>query len=104
MSLRVKKQFDADANSWLFEVSGELDLETSNDFKDTLLASIEEKKANITLDCKNLSFIDSTGLGILISTYKLIKDDDYAINIKNPKQNVDKLLNITGLNTLFTVN
>ncbi len=103
MSLKVKKNFDDGSQSWLFEISGELDLEASAKFSDILNDSIKQKKANIVLDCTSLSFIDSTGLGILISVYKKIKDDNYAISIKNPKQNINKLLNITGLNKLFKV-
>ncbi len=103
MSLRVKTQFDDKINSWIFEIAGELDLETSSDFKEILNDSIDQKMANIELDCTELSFIDSTGLGVLINTYKKIKERNFTINIKNPKQNVNKLLNITGLNTLFEV-
>ncbi len=103
MPLIVKTQFEKDSDSWIFKIAGELDLETSNNFKNILNDSINQKMANIVLDCSELTFIDSTGLGILINTYKKIKDDQYVINIKNPKQNVNKLLNITGLNTLFEV-
>ncbi len=103
MSLQIKKQFEKDSNSWLFEIAGELDLESSASFKESLLEAIEEKKANIILDCTHLSFLDSTGLGIMISTYKVIKEDNYTINIKNPKKNINKLLNITGLNKLFEI-
>ncbi len=103
MPLIVKTQFETDSESWIFEIAGELDLETSSNFKNILNDSLDQKMANIVLDCSELTFIDSTGLGVLINTYKKIKDDNYVINIKNPKQNVNKLLNITGLNTLFVV-
>ncbi len=103
MPLRVKTQFEANSESWIFEIAGELDLETSTNFKDILNDSLDEKMANIVLDCTELSFIDSTGLGILINTYKKIKEHNYIINVKNPKQNVNKLLNITGLNKLFEI-
>ncbi len=104
MPLRVKTQFEANSESWIFEIAGELDLETANNFKDILNHSLDQKMANIVLDCTELTFIDSTGLGVLINTYKRIKEDNFIINIKNPKQNFNKLLNITGLNKLFEVN
>ncbi len=103
MSLQIKKYFEEEHNSWQFEIVGELDLEASANFKDCLFEAIEEKKANIVIDCTNLSFIDSTGLGILIDTYKVIKKDNYTIYIKNPKKNINKLMNITGLNKLFEI-
>ncbi len=103
MSLRVKKHFKEEQVSWLFEIAGELDLETSANFKDILNKTIDEKMANIIFDCQELTFIDSTGLGIMISIYKRIKEHGHLVKIKNPKKNINKLLNITGLNTVFEV-
>ncbi len=104
MSLRVKKHFNGEQDSWLFEISGELDLETSANFKDILNKTIDEKMANIIFDCRELTFIDSTGLGIMISIYKRIKEHGHLVSIKNPKKNINKLLNITGLSAVFEVN
>ncbi len=103
MSLRVKKHFVEEQNSWLFDIAGELDLETSANFKDILNKTIDEKMANVILNCEELVFIDSTGLGIMISVYKRIKEHGHIVSIKNPKKNIDKLLNITGLSSLFEV-
>lgn len=105
MSLTVTKNFDNQANNWVLEIAGEIDLGDSANFKSILIQCIEEKKTDIILDCKKLNFIDSTGLGVIINVYKKLNDDNqkHQIIIKSPVASVKKLLNITGLNKILTI-
>lgn len=50
-----------------------LDLEVATQFRTTLLEQIQSGRRNIVVDLQNVSFIDSSGLGSLVSGLKLIK-------------------------------
>jgi anti-sigma B factor antagonist len=49
---------------------GEVDIYTSPELKNQIFALIEERNNDIIIDCESLDYIDSTGLGVLMSIYK----------------------------------
>lgn len=103
MSLKIKKEYDKDNESWIVEVIGELDILTSVDFKKDLNNLLDERESNITLNCENLFYIDSTGLGVIIGILNRVKTNDYNINITNAQSNIDKLIKISGLDRVIGV-
>lgn len=103
MSLKIKKEYDKDNESWIVEVIGELDILTSVDFKKDLNDLLDERESNITLNCENLFYIDSTGLGVIIGILNRVKTNDYNINIINAQSNIDKLIKISGLDRVIGV-
>jgi anti-anti-sigma factor len=82
---------------------GEVDISSSQTFKDKLYKLIEDHKKNIKLDCTGLTYIDSTGLGILVGALKKTKQSDNTIIIKGLKDNIKKLFYITGLDKIFVI-
>ena len=103
MSLDINKVFDSEKNLWQINLKGEVDISTSNNLKETLSNLLQEKEADIRLDCKELEYIDSTGLGVLIGILKRLKKIEKNIIICNPRSNISKLLKITGLDKIFVI-
>lgn len=103
MGLEVVKKFDDEQNEWIVKPIGEIDIYTSADFKNNLLSLIEEKNTDINLVCTSLDYIDSTGLGVLISVLKQMKDSDTTIIITDIKPSIKKLLELTSLDKVFTI-
>lgn len=103
MSIRIKKNFNEENNFWNLEITGEIDIYTSPDLREILNNILDEKEENIRIDCKNLDYIDSTGLGVLIGALKKLKKNEKNIIIANPKENISKLLKITGLDKIFVI-
>ncbi|SCY63091.1 STAS domain-containing protein [Alkaliphilus peptidifermentans] len=103
MSLLIKNQFDEQQNQWHIELEGEVDIYTSAQLKEAFIKLIEEKKEAIKIDAKNLEYIDSTGLGVLIGALKRLKEYNKDIIIINIKPSIKKLLNITGLDKIFII-
>ena len=82
---------------------GEIDIYTSQSFKSELNEIIKSCKGDLFIDCKELTYIDSTGLGILVGALKEIRKDNNEIYICNLKENIKKLFLITGLDKLFKI-
>ena len=55
------------------------------------------------IDCRDLSYIDSTGLGVFASILKRTKEQGSEIVLVGLKNNIRKLFNITGLDKLFVI-
>ncbi|QXM07032.1 STAS domain-containing protein [Crassaminicella indica] len=103
MSIQIDKKYHQEENLWVLAINGELDIYTANELKETLMKMLDEHKENIKIDCTDLGYIDSTGLGVLIGALKRLKKYDKNIVIANPKPNVLKLFRITGLNKIFII-
>lgn len=103
MGLEVLKSFDSASNQWVVSPKGEIDIYTSADFKNTLLKLIDEKNTNIQINGTSLDYIDSTGLGVLISVLKQMKESDNTIIIENIKPSIKKLLELTSLDKVFII-
>lgn len=82
-------------------ISGEVDIYTSNELKETLYEIIDSNQKDLKIDCRELNYIDSTGLGIFVGALKKAKQYNANIYIYNLRDNIKKLFIITGLDKLF---
>jgi anti-sigma B factor antagonist len=101
MSLQIRSSFNENKDYWEIEFSGELDAMYEKDLKDLLSKNYSEKKKDIILNFQDLTYIDSTGLGIIIGAYKKLKDGGNILKIQNPKKSILKLLSITSLDKIL---
>jgi anti-sigma B factor antagonist len=102
MALEIERRYEKEKNIWIIEPKGDIDIFSSPQFKETLLGVIEEGQ-DVLIDGSQLAYIDSTGLGVLISGLKKIKENNKNIAFQNIKPNVEKLFSITGLDKIFLV-
>ncbi len=103
MSLNTKVDFSFDRNLWVVKPIGEIDIYTSSVFKEEVVKAYEQRKSDLLIDGENLDYIDSTGLGALISLLKMIQDTEFKIHIENLKPNIRKLFDITELDKVFVI-
>jgi len=82
-------------------IDGEMDINTYKKVKDKLNEIIDEESIDIELDFENLSYIDSTGIGVLIGILKKLNKNEQSLIIKNARENIKRLFNITGLDKIF---
>lgn len=90
-------------NNIIIELKGEIDIYSAPSFKESLTKFYEAAESDVILDCSNLSYIDSMGLGILVGALKHVREKDHNIIIRNPKPTVRKLFKITGLDKAFII-
>jgi anti-sigma B factor antagonist len=100
MGLEIKKELIEDK----YQVTpiGEIDIMSSEELKKEIKDLIDEKK-DIIINGEEIEYMDSTGLGVLISLLKKTRENDNKIVIKNLKPNIYKLFNITGLTKVFKI-
>ncbi len=86
-------------------VGGEIDGATSHDLRrqlDELLES-PEPPLSLVLDLSSMSFIDTTGLNVLVHVLKRMRALGGELTLSAPTESTRKLLAITGLDRAFTV-
>lgn len=80
-------------------VDGELDHHTSAILKQYIdnEVFINKNVSEIILDFKNLNFMDSSGIGVLIGRYKELSKKNIILSVKDVKPQVYKVFEISGL-------
>ena len=65
---------------------------------DALLKDIScLNSGELIMDFSNVSFMDSTGIGVLLGRYNKFSKKDVQMFIKNPQGHVDRILKMTGI-------
>lgn len=85
-------------------VSGEVDMATVPEFKAALAAvrSLQEAP-DIVVDLAAVSFMDSSGLNLLVGTLRDAQARSGTVTLTNPQASVRRLLQLTGLTAAFNV-
>ena len=63
----------------------------------------ELNSKNLVLDLAEVSFMDSSGLGLIMGRYQLMKDLGGTLAIANPGAEHKKLFKLAGLNKLIKI-
>jgi anti-sigma B factor antagonist len=84
-------------------LTGELDLYTCPELKTELLRVIEGGATLVVIDLAGTTFIDSTGLGVLIRGVERLRVNDGSLAVVCLDQNLTKIFEVTGLDRVFTI-
>jgi anti-sigma B factor antagonist len=81
-----------------------LDIEVAAEFRSTLLSLIDQGHRQLVVDLKDVTFIDSSGLGALVSALKTLKRGSGSgdVRLARVQPPVVSLLEIIRLNRVFT--
>jgi anti-sigma B factor antagonist len=85
------------------EVEGAVDIYSASEFKEILHQGIDGGAKQVIVDLGNVTIIDSTGLGVLVSGAKRIGPRHGSLAIVCSDANLVHVFEITGLDRLFNV-
>jgi anti-sigma B factor antagonist len=94
---------EVDAETQIIDLGGEIDLYTAPEFKERLVALIEDGKKRIVVDLSSATFIDSTTLGVLVGGVKRLRPAGGSLALVCTDQNITKIFEITGLDRVFPI-
>ena len=81
----------------------ELGAANANDVRDQARAALHEAHKNIEIDLSQTSFLDSCGLGALISLHKTACDRNGTVRLLKPLPPVLQVLELTRLHRVFAI-
>ncbi len=82
---------------------GEIDVATSPELHELLVAVIERAPQLVIVDLTEVSFIDSTGLGVLVGAVRDVRAGGGDMRLVVTQPQIIKLLELTGLDEVFSV-
>lgn len=83
------------------DVEGEVDLFTAPRLREAVYGLTDQGHLRVVLNLRDLRFMDSTGLGVLVGVLKRLRDNDGTLVLAEPQHSVQRILSITGLDDLF---
>jgi len=84
-------------------VAGELDAYTAPDLRDALEAHLQQGTAWIIADLTSLTYLDSTGLGILVGTAKKCRQAGGDLAVACNRKNLLRIFQISGTHEILNV-
>ncbi len=84
-------------------LTGELDQHCADDARDKLNALLaDEKITRAELDMGGVTFMDSSGIGVLLGRYKVLAARGGSMDVKNASRSMERILRMAGVYKLCT--
>jgi len=87
----------------VLDVVGEIDIYTTPQFKEAVGKVIDEGKRGIIINMAQVSYMDSSGFGTLLSATKRLRPLSGSLHLIACNEAITRMLQITRLNTIFGV-
>ena len=85
-------------------LAGEIDLYTAPRLQSELAAALASgDPARLVVDMSAVEFCDSTGMNVLLAAHRRATGQGGSLELAGPRPAVRKILQVTGLETVFTV-
>lgn len=100
MTLTIVDRVSGDFH--VLELAGDIDVETARALRAHIVDRFSEPSAQVVVDLSGVDFMDSSGLGALVSGWQLTRDDG-AFRIAGANPVVQRVLSITGMEEVFAL-
>lgn len=88
---------EREPDATVVKVEGEVDLYSVPHVRTLLWDAFDAESRTVSVDLSQVSFIDSSGLGLLVGAQRKAELREVAFTIRRPSPPVFKVLEITGL-------
>ena len=96
--------FCRDEDFLVVEMVGEINILDVNDFKESIKEKVKaENSKKIIVDMSQVPFMDSSGLGMLISLYKFVNENQGQIVYTGLSDYIMKILGFAKLDKIFLI-
>jgi anti-sigma B factor antagonist len=88
-------------NVTVITLSGKLNTEASQELKDGLYAHCESSPGHMLIDMKNVSYVSSYLIGVLVGCHKLLKKSGCDFIFRGSAPHLRMVLDVSGLTEVF---
>lgn len=96
--------FDKENNILIVHMAGELDHHSSEEVRNKIDDRIERGRIEkLIMDFSNVTFMDSSGIGVVIGRYKKLSIKKGIVCIANVKESVKRVFELSGMFKIINV-
>ena len=99
----MKVEITQTDNKVMITLSGRLDTVTSSEFEKSLAAYFAMNGLELHLDCKEMEYISSAGLRVVLTTHKNITAKGGRFILHNLNTEVRSIFDMTGFSRILTI-
>ncbi len=92
-----------DGDRSIISVEGEVDIASAEILDSAVLSEISSAPTQVIVDLSGVSFMDSTGLGVIVRGLKRAREADIDFDLVLTNERVLKIFSITGLDSLIPI-
>jgi len=96
-------EMTSNSDSQIITVSGEVDLATSPELDVAIIGALESGTQSLVIDLSDVSFMDSSGLGVIVRGLKRCREADKDLDLVISNERVLKVFGITGLDQVIPI-
>ena len=85
----------------MLQVAGEVDLATCPQLRAVLVELIDRGFHRLTIDLEQVSFLDCSGIGVLVDALRRVNQDGGCLHLVRPRPSVLRVLSLTGMTTVL---
>ncbi|MEI6813431.1 MAG: STAS domain-containing protein [bacterium] len=87
----------------IIDVEGQLVVSNRQELKQRVLDEVDKGTTKVLVDFAHAGYIDSSGLGVLVSLAKRIRETGGDLRLANLNEDLQTLFELTKLDTLFQI-
>jgi anti-sigma B factor antagonist len=87
----------------VLQVEGQLVVGNRQELKDLVQAAVDQGDRRVLIDFSRTGYIDSSGLGALVSISKKIREAGGELRLSGLNEDLRSLFELTKLDTLFAI-
>jgi anti-sigma B factor antagonist len=92
-----------DGRMHVIELTGQVDIQAAPALQERTSRVIEQGKTHVIVDLSRVTFMDSTGLGVLVGALKRLRAGRGVLALVVTDYDVERLLELTGLDRTFRI-
>ncbi|TXC81875.1 anti-sigma factor antagonist [Metabacillus litoralis] len=101
--MNMKIDINKEDDKTVVLVAGEIDAYTAPKLREALLPLAEEENPQISVNLKNVSYMDSTGLGVFVGLLKNVRKNNGNLHLVELTDRLERLFSITGLSDIIDI-
>ena len=90
-------------NHKVIVLNGDIDYFCVSELKNAVFKLINDRTPSIILDLNNVEYMDSSGIGLIVTAYKVMSQYGGTLGLMNVQNDVFKLLKMTTIDTLMKI-
>lgn len=99
----MKTEITQTDNTVVVTVAGRLDTVTSAEFEKTLAPYFTSQGLDLILDCREMEYISSAGLRVVLTAHKSVTANNGRFSIRNISKEVRSVFDMIGFSRILTI-
>lgn len=99
MEIAEKRIEDVD----VLKLTGRLDASSAKNLKERVVSLVKENRVKLIVDMAGVDFIDSSGLGSLVSSLRAVNEKDGDVKVTALQKQVRSIFELTRLHRIFGI-